>query len=152
MSDKALESKSFTNFTCAQIGQLTCSQGFSKCYHISDICIYNLDFLHSLTPYKTGDHIQNCQMFECNMKFKCPGYYCIPWAYVCDGKWDCPGGYDEKHKCAVEVRCQNMFKCKNIQICIHMADTCDGNEDCHFGDDEYLCSLKYVTCPELCEF
>ena len=27
--------------------------------------------------------------------FKCPGYHCIPWSYVCDGKWDCPHGYDE---------------------------------------------------------
>ena len=64
-------------------------------YNISNICEYKLNSLNDLTPCKAGDHLKNCTYFECNMKYKCPGYYCIPWGYVCDGKWDCPHGLDE---------------------------------------------------------
>ena len=31
----------------------------------------------------------------CNMRFKCELAYCIPWNYVCNGRWDCPNGEDE---------------------------------------------------------
>ncbi|WAR30205.1 GR101-like protein, partial [Mya arenaria] len=35
--------------------------------------------------------------FECRKTFtKCPGSFCIPSSYVCDGKVDCPNGDDEK--------------------------------------------------------
>ncbi len=34
--------------------------------------------------------------YECpDNYFKCPGNYCIPLHYVCDGEWQCPDGEDE---------------------------------------------------------
>ena len=86
------------------------------------------------------------------MKFKCPEFYCIPWSYVCDGKWDCPGGYDEmtEFKCGINRTCRNMFKCRNSQKCIHVGDVCNGLKDCNTGDDEYMCSLAGSFCPSSC--
>ena len=70
---------------CTSFGLLTCHNG--KCYNISDICVYNVDS-GKITPCQNGDHLFNCENIECNMHFKCPGAYCIPWSYVCDGTWD----------------------------------------------------------------
>ena len=82
----------------------------------------------------------------------CPGYYCVPWAYVCDGKRDCLSCYDEypEQTCGQFRICSHMFKCKNSQSCIHLGDVCGGQNDCHSGDDEYLCSLKNQLCPSMC--
>ena len=41
--------------------------------------------------------------------FKCPRYYCIPWALVCDGKYYCPYGYDEQQSC-FNRSCSSLFK------------------------------------------
>ena len=86
------------------------------------------------------------------MRFKCPGYYCIPWKYVCDGKWDCPHGIDESqaYNCVKERQCTNMFKCKKSIICIHIGDICNEKIDCPLGDDEYFCDLKFTNCPTNC--
>ena len=136
--------------TCPHMGQLKCS---NACYYSYDICLYRLNQFHMLIPCSAGEHMQSCEKFECNMKFKCPGFYCIPWNYVCDGKWDCPQGYDELvlHNCGVHRKCKNMFKCVDSQICIHVGDICDGYKDCPYGDDELLCSLHHVTCPAGCK-
>ena len=67
--------------------------------NISEICTYKLNSMTHLTPCRTGEHLQNCREFNCNMKFKCLDYYCISGKYVCDGKWDCSHGYDkDTHK------------------------------------------------------
>ena len=71
---------------CFQKHQFPCIDGHPLCYNISEICSYKLNGQHGIVPCRTGNHLQNCTEFECNMMFKCPGYYCIPWAYVCDGK------------------------------------------------------------------
>ena len=64
-------------------------------FTVSDICTYNMNESSILFPCTNGEHLEMCEAFECNMMFKCPKHYCIPWNYVCDGKWDCPEGYDE---------------------------------------------------------
>ena len=64
-------------------------------FTVSDICTYKINESSILIPCINGQHLEICEAFECNMMFKCPKYYCIPWNYVCDGKWDCPEGYDE---------------------------------------------------------
>ena len=103
-----------------------------------------------LSPCRTGEHLQNCKYFECNMMYKCPGYYCLPWRYVCDGKWNCPKGLDE-NECFSSNNCYNMFKCSNSGMCVHLGNICDQYEDCPFGDDEYLCSISDKVCPQSCQ-
>ena len=121
-------------------------------YEISDICSYKLDKHGHLVPCKKGEHLQNCEMFECNMMLKCPNFYCIPWGYICYGKWDCPSGYDESilHQCRNRT-CINMFKCKLSSICLHLGDVCNGFVDCPHEDDEFSCLLKFVICPSVCQ-
>ena len=80
---------------CPQPYQVPCQKGNSRCYNISEICTFRLNGLNILKSCRTGEHLQSCATFECNMMLKCPMYYCIPWSYVCDGKWDCPEEYDE---------------------------------------------------------
>ena len=74
---------------------MACLKGHSKCFNLTDICIYQLNANKYMTPCRNGCHLQSCKNFECNMKFKCTESYCIPWTYVCDGKWDCSEGDDE---------------------------------------------------------
>ncbi len=85
--------------------------------------------------------------------FKCPGYYCIPWKYVCNERWDCPEGIDESFRdtCQGDRDCKNLIKCKQSNICIHFGDVCDGVQDCPLGDDEYFCSLHGRKCPNECQ-
>ena len=91
------EPKHFTsNLQCKQPDQLPCDASSSNCFSFSSICVYRLDMYGSLIPCKTGSHLQECREFPCNLNFKCPEYYCIPWGYICDEKWNCPFGYDEK--------------------------------------------------------
>ena len=137
---------------CSQQGSLSCFPGSLKCFGIHEVCLYKLDKLKHLYPCRTGSHIQECRQFECIQHFKCPGYYCIPFGYVCDGKWDCPYGHDESNSssCSIKRSCKNMFKCKNSQICIHVYDVCNNFEDCPNRDDEALCELRNIACPNKC--
>ena len=134
-------------------GKLSCqSMHFVKItfYDISDICSYKLNKKGELLPCSKGDHLQNCKLYECNMMFKCLDFYCIPWGYICDGKWDCPYGHDESiyHQCGNRT-CINMFKCKMSSKCVHLGDVCNQHFDCPNKDDEYLCLLKDINCPSL---
>ena len=136
---------------CTIPGQIPCTQGHSKCFNISDACIFRLDSHNNLIPCRTGTHLENCKMFECNTHYKCPGYYCVPYAYVCNGIWDCPDGTDESHihRCGYSRSCQFMFKCIGSHICTHFRDICDGRDDCPFKDDEEMCDLNN-HCPHAC--
>ena len=141
----------YNNQFCLRRDQIPCSKGYSLCFAISDICVYRLNKQGKLIPCFTGEHMQQCEEYECNNKFKCPGYYCIPLSYNCDGKWDCPGGHDEYSEiCLKERLCINTFHCKNSQICIHFIDVCDQELDCPFGDDEIVCDLSKTQCPKQC--
>ncbi len=146
-----------SHFPCSLPEQLPCRHGHPKCYFISEICIYRLNVLEKLIPCRTGEHLQNCSKFECNSMFKCPLYYCIPWSYLCDSKWDCPGGTDEgaQANCGQWKKCTNMFQCKyshrDNQLCTHVSEVCDGIINCPHGDDEFFCSLDNVCCPRGCQ-
>ena len=139
-------------YTCLNKNQIPCRIGHPKCFNIFDICTYRLDEMNHLIPCRTGEHLQNCRKFECNMLFKCPSSHCIPWVYVCDSKWDCPGGFDElEHICGSKRQCHNMYKCTQSQICIHLNDVCNSFTDCPHKDDEKYCSLSRISCPLNCQ-
>ena len=145
--------KAKTYLKCKHSYELPCREGHSKCYNTTDICIYRLDVNNYNIPCRTGDHLQNCKEFECDITFKCQESYCIPWSYICDGKWDCPDGEDETCESILEknVKCIHMYKCKAKFMCIHLASLCDSYVDCPLGDDEILCGLKHTKCPILCQ-
>ncbi len=143
-----------TFLSCVKPNTMPCTAGHSRCFYLGDICVYKLDVFNQLVPCGNGGHLQNCQKFECNKKFKCIVSYCIPWTFVCDGKWDCPEGEDELNNtvCKTGQACIQMLKCKQTtQSCVHFGNVCDGYEDCPLGDDEYFCNLKQVTCFSECK-
>ncbi len=120
-------------------------------FHLSDLCILRVNVENEVLPCTDGSHLSDCWDFTCNTEFKCPQFYCIPWNYVCDGKWHCPGGTDELNFNSCGTRnCSDLFKCHKSQICIHLDSVCDGNLHCPFGDDETLCSLSNA-CPTKCQ-
>ena len=138
---------------CINKNHIPCRKDHSKCFNISEICTYHLNHLKHLIPCRTGEHLENCGKFECNMMFKCPDYYCIPWSYVCDGVWDCPQGYDESidNVCRQSGQCANLYKCRNASRSLHVNDICNGNVECPLGDAEYFCKLCNITCPSHCQ-
>ncbi len=137
-----------TSNSCEHSYQIPCREGHSKCYNISEVCGYKLNSVRRLEPCRTGEHLQACKAFECNLMFKCHQFYCIPWSYVCDGKWDCPSGYDEyANSTLCQTRnCTQMFSCKSSKTCIHLANVCDGQPHCVLEDDESICSLSKTYC------
>ena len=136
--------------SCTNPYELPCIEGHSKCYNISTICSYRLNRYGHLLPCRNGAHLENCKDFECNMKFKCPNYYCIPYEYICNGIWDCPRGADEII-CEDPYRCNYMFKCKgSTSLCIHIGNMCDDIVNCPLGDDELLCEVAGISCPLNC--
>ena len=137
--------------SCGREDEIPCRKGHSKCYKITDICLYTLDKFGNLHPCRTGSHLASCEKFECNKNYKCLRYYCIPWKYVCDGIWDCPYGFDElESNCGLTRQCKSMLKCKDSQICVHMLDMCNGLKDCPLEEDEDLCELQNTLCPLMC--
>ncbi len=152
--DEAMYKQLLANHTecdlCVGHGQLSCDKFSIKCYKFSDICLYQLNEHNHIVPCRTGSHMQECRLFECNFQYKCPRIYCVPWKYICDGKWDCPFGTDEKSICKTSRLCKTLFKCKKSIICVHMQDVCNTVKDCPFEDDELLCDLHDVVCLHNC--
>ncbi len=83
---------------------------------------------------------------------KCPGFYCIPWRYVCDGIWHCPGGTEEDTTYCNDPDCINKFRCRNSSVCLYLSSVCDENGliECPNGDDEFLCDIEFPACPSNC--
>ena len=144
--------ENITSYECQSPHQLPCFKGHFKCFNFNDICIYKLNDYGYLSPCRVGSHLESCKDFECSTHFKCLSYYCVPWSYVCDGKWDCPYGEDEhlSQKCGDNRVCMHFFKCKSSQICVHIENICDGIDDCSLRDDELLCQIKVFSCPKQC--
>ncbi len=137
-------------YRCQKPHQIPCRDGHPMCYNMSEICTFKLGTEDTLLPCRTGEHLANCRTFECNMMFKCPKYYCIPWKFICDGKWHCPSASDESVSCEHFKSCENLFKCGTYALCLHLTDVCDGVFDCPLKDDEFLCTLHEKSCPTTC--
>ena len=141
----------YTNYSeCLTPGELPCGRDHDACYNMTSLCIYQLNFKHDLIPCKNGRHLEYCSTFLCDSMLKCSTVYCIPFSYVCNGRWDCPHGDDEL-TCHDSKACKNMFHCRSTrQICLYLGNICDGHNDCPLADDEMLCELKLVHCPTYC--
>lgn len=111
-------------------------------------CLYEFDRYGYQIGCRDVSHLIDCADFECPPRdyVKCSNSYCIPWRYVCDGKWDCIMGEDEVG-CARYV-CPGQYKCANQSSCILLHQLCDGHRQCPMGDDEWFCDLQ---CPIGCD-
>ncbi len=101
---------------------------------------------------QNGQHLVECEKTDCSPKyFKCPGFYCIPLRYVCNGIWECPGGMEElpHMNCHLQT-CSGLFKCLDSLICIAPESICDGIIDCPHGDDIQFCDMNLAVCPRSC--
>lgn len=136
--------------SCQNQNQFPCFLGHSKCLSPSDLCIHRVFNNTDLVPCRNGGHLENCTDFQCNMMFKCPNQYCIPWEHVCDNVWDCPSGTDENSICS-EYTCKQMYKCNGfVKKCIHIGTVCNKKHNCPLGDDEQFCELRLLSCPTEC--
>ncbi len=124
--------------------KLTCLDSNIRCiYDINDKQINRFQ-----RHCEGGEHLDLCESFSCNVTYKCPRYYCIPWHYVCDGHWDCPFGYDEED-CKPKLR-PGFYHCSNSVVLILTHSVCDDFIDCPEGDDQQNCELHNLICPPSC--
>ncbi len=135
---------------CFDPNNIPCKTGHPLCFHLTDICVYRLNKLGDVVPCRTGSHMEECRSFQCNGKHKCPNYYCVPYTYVCDGKWDCPTGNDESPTCAHPRQCKYLYRCHKSEVCIHILDICNNILDCPQEEDEMMCELLGTVCPKDC--
>ena len=145
--------KNKTLTLCNKPHEIPCQDGSSECFQLQDTCLYSLNSYGTLSFCRNGGHLDNCVYYECDTMFKCQSSYCIPWSYVCDGKWDCPHGFDETYNpvCTSNETCLGMYKCfKSSRKCLHIQNVCDGHVDCPYGDDESICELDQIRCPSQC--
>ena len=125
-------------------GKVDCRDWDDELYGILPSCPMECSCLES---YSHGQHLVSCETHTCNPKyFKCPGYYCIAWRYVCNNKWECPGGMDEID--CDRTACPGMFRCKDSVTCISQESLCDDIPDCNYGDDQSFCEGQ--SCPSNC--
>lgn len=110
-------------------------------------CLYEFDRYGYQIGCRDVSHLNDCADFQCKAHdyVKCSNSYCIPWRYICDGKWDCIMGEDEIG-CARYV-CPGQYKCANQSSCILLHQLCDGQPQCPMGDDEWFCDMH---CPSNC--
>ncbi len=119
-------------------------------YSFGNKCLFVLDTCGQLQTHSSGMHLTNCEDFICNETyFKCQGFYCIPYRYVCNKIWDCPGGLDENN--CERLSCPGQFKCYNSTICVQAKSLCDKINDCQYGDDQLFCNSTLLKCPNECQ-
>ncbi len=138
---------------CAEQNMLECLPGHSKCYREEEKCRYNLtSHTKTLMYCRNGQHLQGCKLKDCKVRdsfwiFKCPDSYCIPYSFICNGRWDCWTGQDELT--CTNYTCIDMYKCKLVAMCIHTNNVCDGMIACPYRDDELNC--EQMQCIANCQ-
>ena len=108
-----------------------------------DLCYYIPDAYNGC---RDKSHLDECDEFNCQIKFKCHVGFCLDYDRVCDGHVDCTHGDDEdQYMCGVHV-CAGRLKCHGEHRCLDLQQLCDGVQDCKYtADDEISCD-----CPDLC--
>nr|XP_054761372.1 G-protein coupled receptor GRL101-like [Lytechinus pictus] len=125
--------------------EIQCNNG--ACVSRDSQCIYDVDPSAYITGCRDVSHLRSCDDFECPAYFmKCPGSYCIPLRFRCNGVWDCANGEDEM-ECSSFVCPAGTYSCRRSTICLPPNQVCDGIQHCSDADDEQFCG---VTCPVGC--
>ena len=135
---------------CNSSHELPCIPGHSHCFQLDKLCVFEFQYNTTVLKHcRNGAHLYNCTNVQCSGYFKCPMAYCIPFNFICNGKWDCPHGEDETY--CHSFSCPNLFKCKNQTKCLHLSMICDKHRDCILGDDESWCTNEsLLVCPRKC--
>ena len=102
-------------------------------------CVLFYDNFEEIVGCRDFKHLENCQEFVCPAGYaKCPSSFCIPLAYLSDGKQDCDGGQDEGPQSL--NRSIKAFKCHPYKSqYVSLSSVCDGRKDCAQGEDELDC-------------
>ncbi len=116
-------------------------------------CLFNVSQRMNGTQIEhcvQGKHLDKCEDDPCSGTFKCLGYYCLPWRYVCDDIWHCPSGFDEHKDLCENPHKPGFYHCSNSSIYITQSSVCDGVLDCPDAKDEAQCDLHGLVCPPPC--
>ncbi|GFO21981.1 chloride intracellular channel protein 1, partial [Plakobranchus ocellatus] len=108
-------------------------------------CVMIRDDLGEVIGCRDLRHLTHCENFTCPAGYvKCPRSYCIPQAYMADGRHDCILGEDE-HKIEKPDPSRNFVCNDQSNQSVSLQALCDGRLDCAGGEDELDCG--YVRMP-----
>ena len=65
----------FVKSPCTSNDELPCVAGYSRCFPLAKLCVYDLDEEGNLLYCRNGAHLNKCARFTCLGMFKCPGGY-----------------------------------------------------------------------------
>ncbi|GFO03744.1 low-density lipoprotein receptor-related protein [Plakobranchus ocellatus] len=108
-------------------------------------CVLIYDNLGEIIGCRDFQHLEDCEKFVCPVGYaKCPGSFCIPIAYINDGKQDCNEGQDESPQ--PKENFSNYFKCHPWRNqWVPLSSLCDGRRDCSQGEDELDCEIACAS-------
>ncbi len=142
------------NWSHAQIDTIKRDPYVYKGFGDEQYCVFEPDTVTIEGQQSTGNHLLSCESYNCtDTHFKCPGFYCLPWRYVCDKNWDCPGGTDEQccTRSIEHTSCPGQLSCPGSIICVALTDVCNNVNDCPQSDDEMFCIPRIPDCISGCE-
>ncbi|KAK3760850.1 hypothetical protein RRG08_034692 [Elysia crispata] len=115
------------------------SDGNSYINNWAPKCVLFHDSFGEIIGCRDFAHLADCQDFVCPTGYaKCPASFCIPIAYLNDGKQDCDQGQDESPQQLENSG--NLFKCHPLRLqYVPLRSVCDGRKDCSQGEDELDC-------------
>ncbi|XP_053381975.1 G-protein coupled receptor GRL101-like [Mercenaria mercenaria] len=88
-SERINVGKASDELSCAENGQIIPAK---------QTCVFDIDNAGFPLGCRDGSHLTNCENFTCpNETVKCPGSYCLPVRFVCDGNMHCERGHDEEN-------------------------------------------------------
>ncbi|GFR85102.1 relaxin receptor-like protein [Elysia marginata] len=129
--------------TLGALESITCNRSNETPYrnNWAPKCVLFFDIFGEIIGCRNFMHLKDCENFRCPAGYaKCPESFCIPLAYVNDGKEDCDEGQDEGSQDLEKV--DGIFKCHPLKSqYVPLESVCDGRKDCLQGEDELECDL-----------